>query len=128
LRRFGWEIGLAFQIVDDCLDVVGDEAVVGKSVGNDVDDGKVTLPVLRAYTLADEDVRARIRDAYTAHGIERRAAHLRAACDLAAGVEYAMARAGELVALARSRLQALESSPAREALASLGDFVLERRW
>ncbi len=128
LRRFGWEMGLAFQIVDDCLDVVGDEAVVGKSVGNDVEDGKVTLPVLRTYRLADESVRAAIRDAYTAAGLEHRAARLREVCDLTAGVEYAMARAAVLVAGARARLQTLEPSPAREALASLGDFVLERRW
>jgi octaprenyl-diphosphate synthase len=128
LRRFGWEMGLAFQIVDDCLDVVGDEAVVGKSVGNDVEDGKVTLPVLRTYRLADESVRAAIRDVYTAAGLEHRAERLREACDLAPGVEYAMARAAALVDGARARLQALEPSPAREALASLGDFVLERRW
>jgi len=128
LRRFGWEIGLAFQIVDDCLDVVGDEAVVGKSVGNDVDDGKITLPVLRAYALADEAARARIRDVYTAPGLERRAARLREVCDLSPGIEYAMGRAEDLVALARGRLQALEPTPAREALASLSEFVLERRW
>jgi len=128
MRRFGWEIGLAFQIVDDCLDVVGDEAVVGKSVGNDVEDGKITLPVLRAYTLADERSRGLVRDVFTTPGIERRAARLRDVCDLSGGVEYAMARAGELVASACERLQALEPSPARDALAHLGAFVLERRW
>ena len=128
LRRFGWEMGLAFQIVDDCLDVVGDEAVVGKSVGNDVEDGKVTLPVLRAYRTADDRVRAAIRDVYTTPGLSQRAARLREACDLGPGVEFAMARATALVAAARERLRDLEPSPAREALSSLGDFVLERRW
>ena len=54
LARFGWEIGLAFQIVDDVLDVVGTEESVGKSVGNDVEDGKVTLPVLVTYQRADQ--------------------------------------------------------------------------
>jgi octaprenyl-diphosphate synthase len=128
LRRFGWEMGLAFQIVDDCLDVVGDEAVVGKSVGNDVDDGKVTLPVLHAYKGADDRTRAAIRDVYTSPGLAHRAVHLREACDLRPGVEYAMARATALVGHARERLRDLEPSPAREALSNLGDFVLERRW
>ena len=128
LRKFGFEIGLAFQIVDDCLDVVGDETVVGKSVGNDVEDGKVTLPVLRSYALADERTRAAVRDAYTAVGVEKRAVRLREVCDLSAGVEYAMARAKDLVARARGRLATLDPSPAREALADLGEFVLERRW
>jgi geranylgeranyl pyrophosphate synthase len=84
--------------------------------------------VLRTYRVANESVRASIRDVYTAQGVEQRAARLREVCDLSPGVEYAMARAAALVAGARARLQTLEPSPAREALASLGDFVLERRW
>jgi octaprenyl-diphosphate synthase len=128
LRQFGWEIGLAFQIVDDCLDVVGDEKVVGKSVGNDVEDGKITLPVLRAYALADDATRARIRDVFTTPGLERRVERLRQACDLEAGVEHAMARAHALVARARARVAGLEPSPARDALVDLSEFVLERGW
>ena len=49
LAAFGWSLGLAFQIVDDCLDVVGAQEVVGKTLGQDVEDGKVTLPVLYTY-------------------------------------------------------------------------------
>jgi octaprenyl-diphosphate synthase len=128
LRQFGWEIGLAFQIVDDCLDLVGDEAVVGKSVGNDVEDGKITLPVLRTYAQAGEQVRARMRDVYTTPGLERRIARLRDACDLAPGVEYAMARASELVGRARARLVELGPSPAHAALEELGGLVLARQW
>ncbi len=128
LRQYGYDVGLAFQIVDDCLDVVGDEGVVGKSVGNDVEDGKITLPVLHAYRQSDERTRAAMRDVYTAPGIERRLARLRQVCDLAPGVEFAMARAGELVAGARARLCDLAPSPARTALSEIAGFVLERRF
>lgn len=128
MRAFGSEIGLAFQIIDDCLDVVGEEEVVGKSVGNDVNDGKVTLPVLRTYALADEPTRARMRDAYTLPGIEDRRAALRTVCDLGPGTEYALRRASELVTLALARLEGLPPSPARDALGGLGEFVLERRF
>jgi octaprenyl-diphosphate synthase len=128
LRQFGWEIGLAFQIVDDCLDVVGDEKVVGKSVGTDVEDGKITLPVLYAYKHADEKTRAAMRDACTAPGLEHRLERLRRVCDLAPGVEYAMARAAALVAQARSRLSLLPQTAYRAALEDLGDFVLVRHW
>lgn len=128
LAAFGWEIGLAFQVADDCLDVVGDEAVVGKSVGTDVEDGKVTLPVLWTYRHADEATRAAIRDVYTRPGLDRRQARLRETCDLGAGVEYAFARAEELVARARVRLDALAPGAARDALRELSGFVLERRW
>ena len=65
MRGFGYELGLAFQIVDDCLDLMGDEARVGKSVGTDVADGKVTLAVLRTYASANEATRDRIRDRIT---------------------------------------------------------------
>ncbi len=128
LGRFGWEIGLAFQLIDDLLDVVGDESVVGKTVGNDVDDGKVTLPVLHTYARADEPVRARIRDVYTLPELDHRAARLRDVCDLQPGVLYARARADELTQSALGRLSRLPDSPARAALESVGHFVLQRRF
>ncbi len=128
MRAFGWELGLAFQIIDDCLDVVGEEAVVGKSVGNDVEDGKVTLSVLFTYSRADEATRALIRDIYTTPGLGRRAARLRKAVDLGPGLEYARARAEELVATALSRLKELPDSPSRRNLEELGGFVLARKW
>ena len=128
MRSFGGEIGLAFQIIDDCLDVIGDEAVVGKSVGNDVADGKVTLPVLHTYAQADDRTRSAIRDAYTRPDIDDRRGALREVCDLGPGTEYALARAEELVARALGRLAQLPESPARQALEGLGPFVLERRW
>ncbi|MBL8860433.1 MAG: polyprenyl synthetase family protein [Planctomycetes bacterium] len=128
LSSFGYEVGLAFQIVDDCLDVVGEEAVVGKSVGNDVEDGKVTLPVLHAYRRASPAGKARVREIFTQPGLERRVTLLREACDLAGGVESAMARAADLARSARARIADLPPSSARTALEDLAEYVLERRW
>ena len=132
MRRFGREVGLAFQIVDDCLDLVGDAEVVGKNVGTDVEDGKVTLPVLFAYRNADDATRAAIRDAYTAPedpesaGGGTRVERLRGVVDLRPAVDYALARAEALVAGALERLRPLPSTPARRALETLGEFVLQR--
>ncbi len=129
MANYGSEIGLAFQIVDDCLDVVGDADVVGKPVGNDVEDGKITLPVLWTYARAGESTRAAMRDIYTTPGLDgRRLAALKSACDLSAGVDYAMERATRLVDSARARLDPLPDTAARTALEELGAFVLERRW
>ena len=128
MGAFGAEIGLGFQIIDDCLDVVGEEEVVGKSVGNDVEDGKVTLPILRTYQQADAATRDAIRQAYTEPGLEDRRARLREVCDLVPGTEYALERANELVAQAMGRLAPLPSSPAKAALEQVGGFVLERKW
>ncbi len=128
MRAFGWEIGLAFQIIDDCLDVCGEEEVVGKSVGNDVDDGKVTLPVLRTYAAADAATQAQIRDAYTLPDLPDRLGRLREVCDLLPGVEYALDRASELVGQALQRVAPLPDSAAKNSLETLGNFVLERKW
>jgi octaprenyl-diphosphate synthase len=132
LRAFGRELGLAFQIIDDILDLDGDENVVGKSVGADVADGKVTWPVLHVYGAAAAATRAAIRDAYTLPGLEDtpggRLQRLRAVCDLRPGTVAARARAESLVASARSRLSNLPPGPARSALEALGDYVLQRNW
>ncbi|MEO0651069.1 MAG: polyprenyl synthetase family protein [Planctomycetota bacterium] len=128
LGRFGYEIGLAFQIVDDVLDVIGSEAEVGKSVGTDVADGKVTLPVLHTYASADEGTRAAIRDAYTLEGIDNRAARLRASCDLGPGIEFARSRAEELTQSALRRLEGLPDPAIRESLTRAGSFILQRRF
>jgi octaprenyl-diphosphate synthase len=128
LASFGHEIGLAFQLVDDCLDVAGEQAVVGKSVGNDVEDGKLTLPVLCAWRRLDAPGRERVRQIYTQPGLQQRLALLRDACDLAGGVEETLARAAALCERARARLAALPSSPARAALEEIAGYVVERRW
>jgi octaprenyl-diphosphate synthase len=132
MRAYGRELGLAFQIIDDILDLDGDENVVGKAVGADVADGKVTWPVLHIYGAAGAATRAAIRDAYTLPGLEDspsgRLQRLRAVCDLGPGILAARARAESLVASARSRLSNLPAGPSRAALESLGDFVLQRSW
>ena len=127
MAAFGHEIGLAFQLVDDCLDLVGDREVLGKSVGTDVEDGKITLPVSIAYRGADEETRARMRDLFTIPGLEDRAKRLRLECDLEAGVSRTLDRARELVEQARARLLELPPGPARSALEDLSSFVLARR-
>lgn len=128
LREYGHAIGLAFQIVDDCLDVVGKEEVVGKTVGNDVEDGKITLPVLRTYAISDAATRSRMRSVYTEPGLKNRLGALQAVVSLEAGVDYAFERARTLVEGAKARVRVLPPTPARDALIELGDFVLERNF
>ena len=127
MSLFGAHLGLAFQIVDDCLDLTATTEELGKTAGTDVEDGKVTLPVLHVYAHADEHVRAAIRDVYTHPGIENRSALLRETIDLAPGIAHAEARARELVENARGRITELPASPARTALEGILEFVLRRR-
>ncbi len=122
----GWQLGLAFQIADDCLDLTGTTEEVGKSVGTDVEDGKITLPVLVAYQRASDDVRARMRDIFTAPDLEDRARLLVEQGHLGAGLEVARLRARTLVAQASERIANLPESPARRSLEGIAEFVLER--
>ena len=122
----GKNLGLAFQIVDDCLDLTAREEELGKSVGTDVEDGKITLPVLLAYRAAAERTRAAIRDAYTRPGVADRRAALLSVCDVSAGVEEGQERARRLLERALALLSELPPSRALSAMQRLFHFVLAR--
>ena len=119
-------LGLAFQIVDDCLDLTGREEELGKTVGTDVEDGKITLPVLLAYRAASEPVRAAVRDVYTRPEIGDRRAALLAVCDVATGVAAAEQRARSLVDEALEIVSTLAPSEAARSMEGLFQFVLAR--
>jgi octaprenyl-diphosphate synthase len=127
LRDYGLAVGLAFQIVDDCLDLDGDEAEVGKSLGTDVAKGKMTLPVihyLRTAPASDrEALRRLLAGGAPAPGVRDDARQrLRAHGSLA----FAMERAEALVRDGRERLSPLPPSPWTDALLGLGDYCLLR--
>jgi len=125
LEEYGLELGIAFQIVDDCLDLDGDERVVGKSLGTDVTKGKITLPLL--YLLQREPAgHERLRSVLgrsEAEGLRR----LRAEFPLEHAVAYAMEEAARRIAKAQASLSLLPPGPARELLHQLAAFVLLRR-
>ena len=130
LQAFGQGLGLAFQIVDDVLDVDGDEEEAGKSLGTDFAKGKMTLPVLHALRTAGAEDRADLRAllsdpaAASDRGARNRA---RAILRRAGSVAFALERAEGLLAEAREHLDRVPSSPARDALSGLADYVLLRR-
>jgi octaprenyl-diphosphate synthase len=122
----GRKLGLAFQIIDDCLDLTAREDEIGKSVGTDVEDGKITLPVLLSYRAANETTRAAIRDVYTRPEVSDRRAALLSVCDVRFGLEEAQARAARLRDEALAILGELPASDARQAMERVFHFVLSR--
>jgi len=128
LAEFGRNLGMAFQIVDDCLDIVGEETTVGKSLGNDVTHGMTTLPIIHFYRNAPDDVRQAFRERFhSAPSPERD----RAIQDFVRGsdaVRYAYAKAEEWTATASQRLALLPATPFREALIEILSFVVRRRF
>ena len=128
MRSVGWNMGLGFQIIDDYLDLTASEEIAGKTVGVDVEDGKVTLPVLHVYSQASDAVRERIREIYTQPELPGRADELRQAVDLEAGLNYARKRANELIENALNSMAVLPESQARSSIESIGEFFLQRNW
>jgi octaprenyl-diphosphate synthase len=126
LGRFGRALGRAFQIVDDILDCATDEGTTGKSGGRDLQEGKLTLPVLLACE-ADPDLRVRIRAALGEHGIPAGEAHgILAAVRSAGGVDGARQRALTFADEATLELAVLPASSYRDALAELSRLSVDR--
>ena len=127
LRRYGLSLGIAFQIVDDCLDIVGDEAVVGKSLGTDTEWGKMTLPLIHlASTLRGEE-REALKGIFLSEPEKDKNARIAERFDLRPSVDYAFSKADGFIAAAREALEVLPPSPSREALDAVADFVLHRK-
>lgn len=127
-RRFGVSLGMAFQIIDDCLDVVGDEGLVGKSLGTDLETGKMTLPTLRlARRLQGEDKRRFLKLLQQPVEGSRRQA-LRAAFDLDAIVAECQGEANTHIDACQSVLEGFDDGPERQSLMRLCSFVLSRAY
>ncbi len=126
MRTFGSCLGVAFQIVDDLLDLTGDESEVGKSLGRDVGAGELTLPLIHYLHHAPADRKARLLSILHASDPQRYrevAALLRNSDSLA----YAQAVAAEQIETARAALAELPPSAARDSLGAMADFVAARR-
>lgn len=128
LSAYGNAFGMAFQIVDDILDFIGDERVMGKAPGSDLRQGSLTLPTfyfLQQDARAEELIRL-LRQARTNgnDGIDRAIALIRDS----EAIDAAKAEARQFIARAHEALSVLPAQPARDALASLADFVIERYW
>jgi heptaprenyl diphosphate synthase/octaprenyl-diphosphate synthase len=122
--RYGYDLGIAFQIVDDVLDFTSSEQVMGKPAGNDLREGTITLPLIYAFA---EQRNPFLRDIVKA-GAPADADVARAVAEViqAGGVRKARADAERYVQQAICHLEQFPPSPARRALEELARFVVER--
>jgi len=126
LDRYGRALGRAFQIADDVLDSAIDEATAGKSVGHDLQEGKLTLPVLLACE-ADPTLARRVREHLGEKGVPASVvADILTEVRAAGGVERARGKAAALADEAVSELQALPPSRYRDGLAALAHASADR--
>ncbi len=125
LARYGRWLGLAFQIADDLLDLVGEERATGKSLGTDVEQQKLTLPLIRLLAEAPAATAGRLRQILAAPGNHKREA-LRPYLEKSDALPYATRRARDFALRARGELACLAPSPARAILEALTERVIER--
>ena len=125
LARYGMDLGLAFQIADDVLDYASDAGTLGKNVGDDLAEGKPTLPLIVAIARSAPDQARRLRDAVSAGGRESLGEVL-AAIEATGAIEASRESARRYAGSARAHLAGLPPSPARDALAVLADYAIDR--
>jgi octaprenyl-diphosphate synthase len=129
LRRFGESLGIAFQLIDDVLDYSAREVVLGKSIGDDFRDGKITLPVVLAFQRGDAEERRFWRRTLE-QGEQREGdlAHAIGLLERRGALADSFARAAEYSEQARRDLERFPSIAARQAMLDLADFCVERAY
>ncbi len=128
LAEFGDHLGIAFQLVDDALDYAADQATLGKTVGDDFREGKITMPVLAAYHAADAEARefwVRTIEA-SSQGPDDLDRALLLIRQHRRDPRHAGPCRPRSPPSAKQRLAAFPPSPLRDALADVADFTVSR--
>jgi octaprenyl-diphosphate synthase len=126
LARYGKHLGTAYQLIDDVLDYRSDPETRGKNLGDDLAEGKPTLPLIHALRMGDARIASLIRDAIQSGGREQLGAIL-AAIESTGGLQYTARLAQAEAELAIAALAALPETPFRNGLAALARFAVERQ-
>ena len=127
-RQFGYKVGMAFQITDDTLDYMAEKQEFGKSIGKDLEEGKMTLPLI--YTLkvcsekerekADKILEDKVHNEYTS-------AFIFSLIQKYQGVDYSLKRAAQYINEAKSLLHIFADCPEKNHLIAVAEYVLNRR-
>ncbi len=126
LASYGRHIGTAFQLIDDALDYQADESRIGKHLGDDLAEGKPTLPLIHALQRGDAQQQSMIRDAIEHGGLERLEEITRAVASLG-GLAYTARRAQGEADLALAALSPLPETVFKEGLSELARFAVARK-
>ncbi len=125
LHDYGMNLGYAFQIADDVLDYASDAETLGKNLGDDLAEGKATLPLIHAMLHSDAGTRARLRHAVE-HGDTDALPDVLQAIGDTGGLEYSRQRAFEYAGAAERALDAVEANEYTDALRGLARYAVSR--
>jgi octaprenyl-diphosphate synthase len=127
LGEFSWNLGIAFQLVDDVLDFTAHEKVLGKPVGSDLREGKITLPLIYALERATPEERQQVASVLEEGNYERVPfAKILSLIERNRGFERVRERAQSFTDKARTIIHEFPESPSQRAMAALTDLVTDR--
>ena len=125
MKDYGKHLGMAFQIADDVLDLQGDVSVIGKNIGDDLNEGKMTLPLIFAREHCNSEQRDIIRDAISNKSSENFDQILKIVSETG-GVDYSLNRAREHSSHALKALLGLPEGQYKKVLTELATFAVSR--
>ena len=126
-QNYGQHLGVAFQLIDDALDYSAQSDELGKNVGDDLAEGKPTLPLIRAMETGSASQRDLIREAIKSGRAERFDDINRAIVDSGA-LQYTLDQAQSQAEQAKQSIAALDDSEYKQALLFLADYAVERKF
>ena len=127
MLNFGMELGIAFQIVDDSLDYSSSEEQFGKSIGHDLEEGKITLPLIHTLKHCSDNERDLVTRVVRKEIIDKDDMKtIFALVNSYGGVEHSLALAKQYSDRSKSYLEIFEDSPVKAALLGLADFIVTR--
>jgi len=127
LADYGLNLGIAFQIVDDCLDFVSTEERMGKSLGSDLLEGKLTLPLIYAMSVANERDVELVNNSFELRQINSNDANqIKNIVKRYRTIDYSLRKAEEYRDISKNQLKSLRDSEYRDALNLFADYVVER--
>jgi octaprenyl-diphosphate synthase len=127
MAAYGRHLGTAFQLVDDVLDYQANSEQLGKNLGDDLAEGKPTLPLIYALRNGNDEQRALIRRSIE-HGSIEQLQQITAAIESTGGLAYTARLARQEAALAIEAIAVLPDSAYKQALRELADFAVERAY
>ena len=125
LADYGQHLGIAFQIMDDMLDYGVSAQAIGKNIGDDLAEGKPTLPILRAVQMGDEATQDLLRQTIQ-QGSTEHLSEVLAAIRATDALSYCQQLARQHADLAQQALEVLPNTPYRQSLSALADFAVQR--
>jgi octaprenyl-diphosphate synthase len=136
LARFGLKTGIAFQLADDVLDYVARQKDLGKKLGKDLEEGKITMPLIYLLQAASDPEKEEVREIIKETGAvqKNRATSMNGSLDRITGlfakynaIEEALKSARELIEEAKAELQVFPDSPGKEAILAMAEYAMQRK-